>query len=94
MPPRRRGPRRRTSRADAGLAYAAPMATISRSSTGEAAPAAQGREGGVSAAPPACAIDPDTECPVCAARGRRVRMLPVKAHYQCPECRYFDSCCM
>lgn len=46
------------------------------------------------AAPPACAVDPDTECPVCAARGRRVRMLPVKAHYQCPECRYFDSCCM
>jgi hypothetical protein len=45
-------------------------------------------------APPACAIDPDTECPVCAARGRRVKMLPVKAHYQCPECRYFDSCCM
>jgi hypothetical protein len=45
-------------------------------------------------APPACAIDPDTECPVCAARGRRVKMQPVKAHYQCPECRYFDSCCM
>jgi hypothetical protein len=43
---------------------------------------------------PACAIDPDTECPVCASRGRRVRMHPVKAHYQCPECRYFDSCCM
>ena len=43
---------------------------------------------------PACAIDPDTECPVCAARGYRVRMHPVKAHYQCPECRYFDSCCM
>jgi hypothetical protein len=45
-------------------------------------------------APPACAVDPDTECPVCAARGQRVKMLPVKAHYQCPECRYFDSCCM
>jgi hypothetical protein len=45
-------------------------------------------------APPACAVDPDTECPVCAARGRRVKMHPVKAHYQCPECRYFDSCCM
>jgi transposase-like protein len=45
-------------------------------------------------APPACAIDPDTECPVCAARGVRVKMQPVKAHYQCPECRYFDSCCM
>ena len=44
--------------------------------------------------PPACAIDPDTECPVCAGRGQRVKMLPVKAHYQCPECRYFDSCCM
>ena len=46
------------------------------------------------AAPPACAVDPDTECPVCAARGRRVRLLPVKAHYQCPDCHYFDSCCM
>jgi hypothetical protein len=43
---------------------------------------------------PACAIDPDTECPVCAGRGQRVKMQPVKAHYQCPECRYFDSCCM
>jgi hypothetical protein len=43
---------------------------------------------------PACAIDPDTECPACAARGLRVKMHPVKAHYQCPECRYFDSCCM
>ena len=50
--------------------------------------------GSAAAAPPACAVDPDTECPVCAARGNRVRMLPVKAHYQCPECRYFDSCCM
>ena len=45
-------------------------------------------------APPACAIDPDSECPVCAARGLRVKMHPVKAHYQCPECHYFDSCCM
>jgi len=45
-------------------------------------------------APPVCAIDPDTECPVCAAKGQRVKMLPIKAHYQCPECRYFDSCCM
>ena len=45
-------------------------------------------------APPACAVDPDTECPVCAARGERIRMLPVKAHYQCPVCHYFDSCCM
>jgi len=45
-------------------------------------------------APPACAVDPDLECPVCAARGLRVKMLPVKAHYQCPDCRYFDSCCM
>ncbi len=44
--------------------------------------------------PPACAVDPDTECPACAARGVRVKMQPVKAHYQCPECRYFDSCCM
>jgi hypothetical protein len=67
------------------------MAPTSRPSV-EAAPAAKAGE--ASAAPPACAIDPDTECPVCAARGRRVRMLPVKAHYQCPECRYFDSCCM
>jgi len=37
---------------------------------------------------------PDLVCPVCTARGKFVRMLPVKAHYQCPECRYFDSCCM
>jgi len=44
--------------------------------------------------PAACAVDPDIDCPVCAARGRRVRMLPVKAHYQCPDCHYFDSCCM
>ena len=51
-------------------------------------------DGSGAGAPPACAVDPDVECPVCAARGRRVRMLPVKAHYQCPECRYFDSCCM
>ena len=43
---------------------------------------------------PACAVDPDVDCPVCAARGRRVRMHPVKAHYQCPDCHYFDSCCM
>jgi len=53
-----------------------------------------GARGRVVGAPPACAVDPDTECPVCAARGRRVRMQPVKAHYQCPECHYFDSCCM
>jgi hypothetical protein len=46
------------------------------------------------AAPAACAIDPDVQCPVCAARGERVQMLPIKAHYQCPKCRYFDSCCM
>jgi len=45
-------------------------------------------------APPACAVDPDVDCPACAARGRRVRMQPIKAHYQCPECHYFDSCCM
>jgi hypothetical protein len=44
--------------------------------------------------PPACAVDPDVDCPACAARGRRVRMQPVKAHYQCPDCHYFDSCCM
>jgi hypothetical protein len=53
-----------------------------------------GGDSATAADPPACAVDPDTECPVCAARGRRVRMQPVKAHYQCPECRYFDSCCM
>jgi hypothetical protein len=44
--------------------------------------------------PPACAVDPDVHCPVCASAGKRVRLHPVKAHYQCPECRYFDSCCM
>jgi hypothetical protein len=37
---------------------------------------------------------PDVICPVCTARGKLVEMVPVKAHYQCPECRYFDSCCM
>jgi hypothetical protein len=37
---------------------------------------------------------PDVTCPVCSDRGKTVRMLPVKAHYQCPECRYHDSCCM
>ncbi len=52
-------------------------------------PAPDGRD-----APPACAVDPDTECPVCAARGVRVKLFPIKAHYQCPECHYFDSCCM
>jgi hypothetical protein len=52
------------------------------------------RESSTGDVPPACAVDPDTECPVCAARGQRVRMLPVKAHYQCPQCHYFDSCCM
>jgi hypothetical protein len=57
--------------------------------------AARARAGGDPvAAPPACAVDPDIECPVCAARGLRVRMQPVKAHYQCPDCHYFDSCCM
>jgi hypothetical protein len=61
--------------------------------------ATDGRDGArerpeTAAVPPACAVDPDIECPVCAARGRRVRMLPVKAHYQCPDCHYFDSCCM
>jgi hypothetical protein len=40
------------------------------------------------------ACHPDLVCPVCSARGKSVRMLPIKAHYQCPECRYFDSCCM
>jgi transposase-like protein len=58
------------------------------------AEAAQEAEAHQIDAPPACAVDPDVDCPVCAARGRRVRMLPVKAHYQCPDCHYFDSCCM
>jgi len=49
---------------------------------------------GAAAAPAACAVDPDVDCPACAVRGRRVRMQPVKAHYQCPDCHYFDSCCM
>ena len=40
------------------------------------------------------ACHPDLVCPVCTARGKTVRMHPVKAHYQCPECHYFDSCCM
>jgi transposase-like protein len=40
------------------------------------------------------ACHPDLVCPVCSARGKTVRMQPVKAHYQCPDCRYFDSCCM
>lgn len=42
----------------------------------------------------ASACHPDVVCPVCVARGKSVRMVPVKAHYQCPDCRYFDSCCM
>jgi hypothetical protein len=63
-----------------------PISPAARDSQRETAPPADH--------PPACAVDPDTECPVCAARGRRVKMLPIKAHYQCPECRYFDSCCM
>ncbi len=42
----------------------------------------------------AATCHPDVTCPVCAARGKLVRMLPIKAHVQCPECRYFDSCCM
>ena len=37
---------------------------------------------------------PDVVCPVCTAKGKSIRMVPIKAHYQCPECRYFDSCCM
>jgi transposase-like protein len=37
---------------------------------------------------------PDLVCPVCTARGKTVRMMPIKAHYQCPDCSYFDSCCM
>jgi hypothetical protein len=61
---------------------------------GEPSGSSTGAEGARAAAPPACAVDPDVECPVCAARGRRVRMQPVKAHYQCPDCHYFDSCCM
>jgi transposase-like protein len=42
----------------------------------------------------AATCHPDVVCPVCTARGIVVRMVPVKAHYQCPECHYFDSCCM
>lgn len=42
----------------------------------------------------ASSCHPDVMCPVCAARGKFVRMQPIKAHVQCPECRYFDSCCM
>ncbi len=42
----------------------------------------------------AASCHPDVVCPVCTARGRSVEMVPVKSHYQCPECRYFDSCCM
>lgn len=50
------------------------------------------REGAAPATVAAC--HPDLVCPVCTARGKTVRMHPVKAHYQCPECHYFDSCCM
>jgi transposase-like protein len=42
----------------------------------------------------AATCHPDVVCPVCTAKGKTVRMQPIKAHYQCPECRYFDSCCM
>jgi hypothetical protein len=42
----------------------------------------------------AATCHPDVVCPVCTAKGKSIRMVPVKAHYQCPECRYFDSCCM
>jgi hypothetical protein len=42
----------------------------------------------------AATCHPDVACPVCTGRGKTIRMLPVKAHYQCPECHYFDSCCM
>jgi hypothetical protein len=42
----------------------------------------------------AATCHPDVACPVCASRGKAIRMVPVKAHYECPECRYHDSCCM
>ncbi|HEY5089087.1 MAG TPA: hypothetical protein VIK30_03915 [Polyangia bacterium] len=42
----------------------------------------------------AASCHPDVACPVCAGMGKTIRMVPVKAHYQCPECHYFDSCCM
>jgi hypothetical protein len=61
---------------------------------GMAPPDDQPRDRAQAAVPPTCAVDPDVHCPVCASRGQRVRMHPIKAHYQCPECRYFDSCCM
>jgi hypothetical protein len=51
-------------------------------------------DGTTASASGACAVDPDVDCPACAAAGVRVRMQPIKAHYQCPRCRYFDSCCM
>ena len=34
-------------------------------------------------------LDADTEyCPMCGAP-----MMPMHAHYYCPVCSYFDSCC-
>jgi hypothetical protein len=61
---------------------ASPTTVTSSSSSRDAAPAT------------VAACHPDLVCPVCSARGKTVRMQPIKAHYQCPDCRYFDSCCM
>ena len=55
-------------------------------------PASSDARGAAPASVAAC--HPDLVCPVCTARGKTVRMVPIKAHYQCPDCRYFDSCCM
>jgi hypothetical protein len=55
-------------------------------------PAVPSRPGAAPANAATC--HPDVVCPVCTAKGKSIRMVPVKAHYQCPECRYFDSCCM
>jgi hypothetical protein len=58
----------------------------------ERPPTPTGNRGAAPATAAAC--HPDVVCPVCTARGKSIQMVPVKAHYQCPECRYFDSCCM
>jgi hypothetical protein len=48
------------------------------------------------AAAPACRPpDLSTVCTPChEGRGKVVKMIPVHAHYQCPECGWRDSCCM
>jgi hypothetical protein len=43
----------------------------------------------------ACPPDLSTVCTPChQGKDRRVQMIPVHAHYQCPECGWRDSCCM